>query len=136
MCIEPEVGQVTEDPIESQSKVPWHVLQERDAGSYFVKHSSDFRPQVALVVFAELLAGEAERLARVARSDEIHDATPGSAVEGAEVVPDRRVVEHAVSHPPSEDTLGEGLALDPADGPVLVPECELHPEFEPADAGT
>jgi hypothetical protein len=59
------------------------VLEEAELGSHLPDDAGDVGPEVAGVVGPASLAGHAERLARVAANDAIHDATPRSAVEGA-----------------------------------------------------
>ncbi len=96
--IEPEAGKVGEHSVEAQGKVPSHVLQEDEARSYLADDAANVRPEVARVLCAMSVAGGAERLARVARRDEIHRSTPRAAVEGLEIVPDWALVESAVLH--------------------------------------
>ena len=70
------------------------------------------RPEVARLVGAPALAGDAERLARISRRDEIHRAAPRPAVEAGKVVPDRCLIQGLVLHPRHEDGRGEGVPLD------------------------
>ena len=70
------------------------------------------RPEVARIVRAPALAGDAERLARIARRDEIHRTAPRPAVEAGKIVPDRRLIQGLVFHPRHEDGRGEGVPLD------------------------
>jgi hypothetical protein len=71
-------------------KVPDDVLTEDPLRADFSDDPGDIRPKMARVCCAELFACRAERLARVARSEDIHAATPRSAVEGSQVRPERR----------------------------------------------
>ena len=57
---------------------------------------------MARVSFAKPSASGTEWLARVTRSDEIHDSTPRAAVEGREIVPDRSAIQGLVFHPRHE----------------------------------
>jgi len=50
------------------------------------------RPEVSAIVVRVTFPGGAEGLAREARREEIHAATPASAIEGRKVVPDRRLM--------------------------------------------
>ena len=70
------------------------------------------RPEVARIVGAPAPSGDAERLARIARTDEIHRAAPRAAVEAGKIVPDRRLIQGLVFHPRHEDGRGEGVPLD------------------------
>jgi hypothetical protein len=56
----------------------------------------------ALVDIPEPLSGEAVRLAREPRTEQIHDSTPASAVEGGKVVPDRSAIHGRRFHPGHE----------------------------------
>jgi hypothetical protein len=92
----------------------------------------DVGPQVALVRGSEPLPGDAERLAWVARRDDIHNSTPRLRVEGSQVVPDRSRTQVRSFHPRHEAGRSEGVPLDQhhrlhAEGP--------EPEVEPADPG-
>jgi hypothetical protein len=48
---------------------------------------------VSRIVGALSLSGDTERLTRVAANNEIHDATPRSAVKGSEICPYRRIIQ-------------------------------------------
>lgn len=114
--IEPERGKVAEDVGEPKANVARDVLEEGEGGSALVDDPSHFGPEVALVGFSSPLAGEAEGLARVARSDEIHDSTPRAAIEGSQIVGDRSAIQLRRLHPRHEDGRGEGFPLDVANG--------------------
>jgi hypothetical protein len=133
LSIEPELGKVAKYLAEPKAKVARDVLEEGERGSALVEDASDFGPQVALVALPEPLAGDAEWLARVARSDEIHAATPRSAVEGSEIVPDRSLIHGLVAHPGHEDGRGEGVPLDVAHGAAVGGQSDT--KLKPADAG-
>lgn len=59
---------------ESQPEMSSHVFEEAPSRTDAIDDMSDVRPEVALVVGAEAFAGDAERLARVASNDSIHDS--------------------------------------------------------------
>lgn len=67
----PALGQVPENSSEPQGKVPWHVLQEHEAGSNVANDSEDFGPKMTLVRLSESRAGEAEGLAWVPACEEV-----------------------------------------------------------------
>ena len=67
----------------AELEVPSHVFEEHGAGLALAHDPRDFRPEVARIRFAQPLPGHAEGLARIASSDDIHDATPRAAVEGS-----------------------------------------------------
>lgn len=56
---------------ESESKMGVHVFEEDLVGLDFPDDARDVRPEVARVFVGELLAGATERLARVARAEDI-----------------------------------------------------------------
>jgi len=93
------------------------------------------RPQVASVVDARAVAGGAEWLARVARCDDIHDATPWDSVERGNVRPDRRRIQGAVAHARNQDRGGVGFPFHETDRSYAGGR-ERNPEFETSDPGT
>jgi hypothetical protein len=129
--IEPERGKVGKNVGEPKRNVACDVLEEPERGTGLVEDSCDVRPEVALVGVAEPSACDAERLARVAACDEIHRATPRAAIEGCEIVPDRRAIQRRVFHPGHEDGRGEGFPLDVANGTAPLGQSEV----DAADAG-
>jgi hypothetical protein len=108
----PARGQVTDDPVEGPGEVSGDVLHEQVSGSHLASDAPDLVPEPALVGGAAALAGEGLGLAGVASRDEIHSATPRSAVEGLQVVPDRSVSQLAPCHTGDEDGSRVGLPLD------------------------
>lgn len=74
--IEPAGGKVGEDLPEPEADVSADVLEENQGSSGVADDPQDVGPQVSGVVGAGSPAGVTERLARVAASDKIHDATP------------------------------------------------------------
>lgn len=129
--IEPERGKVGQHSIEPKAKVSGDVLAEDEGGGDFLDDLRDARPQVPLVSLSELLPCDAERLARVARSDEIHAAAPRSAVEGSEIVEDRSRIQLRVFHPRHEDGRGEGVPLDETHAATPLGQSKV----DSADAG-
>lgn len=134
--IEPEVGQIPENEGQSASgNKGRYVLQEDEARSHFVKAIADGGPDPAGVGSAASAAGGAPWLTREAGRDEIHEATPASAVEGDKVVPDRRRSHEAVRHTRDQRGGGKGFPLHVSDGTVRR-DGETDAEFQSADAGT
>jgi hypothetical protein len=121
----------------SASKEPGHVLDKDEGGLDLSDDADDRGPDPSLVVSASPLAGDAPGLAREARRDEIHDATPRSAVERCKVVPDRSEIQGLVLHPGHEHGRGEGFPLDVAYGAIASgPESHSEPKIEPRDPRT
>jgi hypothetical protein len=110
-----------------------HVFEEDPAGSALADDAGDVGPQMARVGLALALARRGEWLARISRREDVDAATPGPAVECADVAPDRGVMERAVPHPRREDALRECVPLDIGERAVgWLRDGEA--ELEPADA--
>ena len=123
--------QVANDVLEAKRHVAGDVLEEAERRLDLFDDSSDVGPEVAGILSAEASARKTEGLAGIASSDEIHSAAPRSAVEGCEIVPDRRRIQGRFFHPGHEDGRGEGFPLDVADGAAPAGQ----PEVEASDAG-
>jgi hypothetical protein len=114
--IEPAFGQVSENRSEVfVSNEPWDVFQQRPPWSYFAKYPNRFRPEVAFVVCASLLSGDAEWLTRESRRDDIHLSAPGISVKRSHVVPNWKWREMSFVLPLHEHVDAVGVALDGAD---------------------
>jgi hypothetical protein len=74
------------------------------------------------------LAGETGR-------DDIHASTPGSPVEGLDIVPDGSVIEVAVSDSGLEDSLAVPVPLDVTDGPGVEFGICTHVMLAPQSLG-
>jgi len=133
---EPHASQAAGDDVKAERKVAGDVLEENKSRFALPDDALHLRPEVARVSSAESVAGEAEGLARVARSDEIHDSAPRAAVEGSKVVPDRSRSQAALAHARDQDRGGKGLPLHVTHGAVGVAEGELDAQLQPADSGT
>ncbi|NKI99626.1 hypothetical protein [Novosphingobium sp. SG707] len=79
-----------DDSFELFACVPRHVLAEDKISPAFIGDAADFGREEAGAACAGTLSGNAVVLARIARSDDIHEAAPWSAVESGKVRPDRR----------------------------------------------
>jgi hypothetical protein len=133
--IEPQRGKVSDDGVESQPNVACDVLEADERRGALVDDPPDLGPQVSLVLVSESLPSDGEGLTRVARRDEIHDSTPRAAVEGSEVVEDRRRIQGRLFHPGHKDGRSEGVPLD--DTHKSQPgEGGAESKLEPADPGT
>lgn len=126
---------VAGDHVESQVKVAEDVFGEDPLRADLADDPGDVWPEVPGVGLAEPLARQAERLARVARSEDIHAATPRAAVEGAHVRPERSLIQGLVDHPGHESGRSVCVPLDKANSPVFW-LCDVQAEFEPASSGT
>lgn len=96
----------------SEPQMIGDIFEEDDRGPALANDAGDVRPEVAGIRLTEAAAGDREWLARVARSEDIHDAAPRSAIEGCKVVPDRCRIQGFVFHPRHESGCCEGFPLD------------------------
>jgi hypothetical protein len=111
------------------------VFEQYPLRAYAAKDPGDGRPEVAFVSDSSLEPGDAERLAREARRDDIHASTPASAVEGAKVVPDRSFTQRRVRHSRHERGRCSCFPLNETHSSVSG-FGEVEPEFEAASPGT
>jgi hypothetical protein len=82
---------------EAEAEMMGDILEE-DEGRFDLADDAGYMgPEVARVVRAPAFARDGERLARIARSDDVHRAAPRAAVEGGNVVPDNSLIRDASS---------------------------------------
>ena len=111
-------------------------ILEEDKGRFdLVDDAGDMRPEVARIVSTPTLARDGERLARIARSDDVHRVAPRVAIEGGNVVPDNSLIQGRVFHPRHEDGRGEGVPLDVTHS-TISGDGNSEPEVKPAGTGT
>ena len=120
---------------EAEAEMMGDILEEDERRFDLADDAGDMRPEVAWVIRAPAFARDGERLARIARSDDVHRAAPQAAVEGGNVVPDRRVIQGRVFHPRHESGCGEGFPFDMAHS-TISGDGDGEPEIKPAGAGT
>lgn len=111
------------------------VFQEDPPGSDLGDDPGDVGPDPARVGGAAPPSGVALSLARVSRSDEIHDATPRSAVEAGNVVPDSSAIQGLRFHPGHESGRRIGFPLDVTHS-AMSGLGDRDPEFEATAPGT
>ena len=99
---------------EAEAEMMGDILEEDEGRFDLADDAGDMRPEVARIVGTPALARDGERLARIARSDDVHRAAPRAAVEGGNVVPDRRVIQGRVFHPRHKSGCGVGFPFDMA----------------------
>jgi hypothetical protein len=129
-----QADQVSGDFGKSEAQMMGDVLEEDERWSDFADDPRDVRPEMTGVGRRQPPAGDRERLARIARNDDVHAAAPRAAVEAGDVVPDRRAIQGRVVHPRHEQGRGEGFPLDVTHSPISG-TGEDEPEIEPADSG-
>ena len=119
---------------EAEAEMMGDILEEHERRLNLADDAGDMRPEVAWIVRATPFARDGEWLARIARSDDIHRAAPRAAVEGSNVVPDRRAIQGRVFHPRHESGCGEGFPFDMAHSSISG-DGDGEAEVEPACAG-
>jgi hypothetical protein len=103
-------------------------------GDIFKEDEGRFDFEVAWILGTEPSACDAERLARIARSDDVHRAAPRAAIEGGNVVPDNSLIQGRIFHPRHESGCGIGFPFNMAHS-TISGECDGEPEIEPTCAG-
>ncbi len=119
---------------ESEAEMMGDILKEDEGRLDLADDAGDMRPEVAWILGTEPSARDRERLARIARSNDVHRAAPRSAVEGSNVVPDSSLIQGRVFHPRHESGCGEGFPFDMAHS-TISGDGDGKPEIEPARAG-
>ena len=119
---------------EAEAEMMGDILKEDERRLDLVDDPRDMRPEVARVVRALPFTCDGERLARIARSDDVHRAAPRAAIEGSNVVPDRRAIQGRVFHPRHESGRGVGFPFDMAHSSISG-DGDSEPEVEPACTG-
>jgi hypothetical protein len=119
---------------EAEAEMMGDILEEHEGRLDLADDAGDMWPEVARVVRTPALARDGERLARIARSDDVHRAAPRAAVEGGNVVPDNSLIQGRVFHPRHESGRGEGFPLDMAHSSISG-DGDGEPEVEPTCAG-
>jgi hypothetical protein len=119
---------------EAEAEMMGDILEENEGRFDFADDAGDMRPEVARILTAEPSARNAEWLARIARTDDIHRAAPWAAVKGSNVVPDNSLIQGRVFHPRHESGCGEGFPFDMAHS-TISGDGEDEPEVESASAG-
>lgn len=112
-----------------------NILEEDEGRLDLVDDPGNMGPEMARVIRALSFACNRERLARIARSDDVHRAAPRAAVEGSNVVPDRRAIQGRVFHPRHESGCGEGFPFDMAHSSISG-DGDSEPEVDAASSGT
>ena len=120
---------------EAEAEMMGDIFEEDEGRFDFTDDAGDMRPEVARILAAEPSARDRERLARIARSDDVHRAAPRAAVEGGNIVPDSSLIQGRVFHPRHESGCGEGFPFDMAHS-TISGDGDGEPEVEPARAGT
>ena len=119
---------------EAEAEMMGDIFEEDEGRFDFADDAGDMRPEVARVCRPLALACDAKWLARIPRCNDVHRATPRAAIEGSNVVPDRRVIQGRVFHPRHESGCGEGLPFDMAHSSISG-QGDGEPEIDAPGAG-
>jgi len=123
-----------EDSVKSAA-CPADVLPEHE-GDFGLDGDSESLEEesAAFPVEACPLSGEAEVLTRASESEAIQDATPGAAIEGADIRPNRSGSQAALFHARRQDGAGKCFPLHMNDC-ASASNDSLNPESEAASTG-
>ena len=119
---------------ETEAEMMGDILEEDEGRLDLADDAGDMRPEVAWVVRTPALARDGERLARIARSDDVHRAAPRAAIEGGNIVPDNSLIQGRVFHPRHESGCGEGFPFDMAHS-TISGDGDGEPEVDATGAG-
>lgn len=119
---------------EAEAEMMGDILEEHEGRFDLADDAGNMRPEVAWILGTEPSARNGERLARIARSDDVHRAAPRAAVETGNIVPDRRAIQGRVFHPRHESGCGVGFPFDMAHS-TISGDGDGEPEVKPARAG-
>ena len=119
---------------EAEAEMMGDILEEDEGRFDLADDAGDMRPEMAWILAAEPSASDRKRLARIARSDDVHRAAPRAAVKGSNVVPDNSLIQGRVFHPRHESGCGEGFPFDMAHS-TISGDGDSEAEVEPASAG-
>lgn len=119
---------------EAEAEMMADILEEDEGRLDLADDAGDMRPEVPRIVCTPALARDGERLARIARSDDVHRAAPRAAVEGGNVVPDNSLIHGRVFHPRHESGCGIGFPFNMAHS-TISGDGDGEPEVETARAG-
>lgn len=115
------------------------VLQKDESRTAIGSDSEDFVEQTAaLAIKSGAATGDTDVLARESSNDAIHDAAPTSAIEGCDIVPDRRLIQCLSFHPRHESGRCIGVPLNVTHTAIVESqqvEASAHAFVEHADAG-
>ena len=118
---------------ESEAEMMGDILKEDEGRFDLADDAGDMGPEVAWILGTEPSARDRERLARIARSDDVHHAAPREAVEGGNIVPDNSLIQGRVFHPRHESGCGVGFPFDMAQS-TISGKGDGEPEVESARA--
>ncbi len=120
---------------ESEPQMMGDIFEEDEGRLDLADDAGDMGPEVARIIRTPALPRDGERLARIARSDDVHRAAPKAAIKGSNVVPDNSLIQGRVFHPRHESGCGEGFPFDMAHSTISGDgNCESEVESSGARA--
>lgn len=132
--IVPKPFEVQDNLVKAKPDVSRDVFKKADRRLDLPDNSTNLGPQVARIIPSTLSTGDTERLARVSRSDDIHDATPRLAVEGSQIRPQRRRIQKSLLHAARQDLGGERFPFNATDDASKFKD-ESKPKFASTASG-
>lgn len=102
----------------SQIDMPLDVLGEDRLRSNLADDPLDLWPEVAGIAIATSLSRKAEWLAGIAGREDMYAVAPRSAVEGSQIVPDKRRLQGRVFHPRHESGRSMSFPFDVTDSSI------------------
>jgi hypothetical protein len=115
----PHRGQVSENDSKSPESESWAVFHKRKSRSYFANDASHLAPEsgaFSVDAFAVCSACGTDVLTRESSRHNVNSASPDSAIERRNVIPDRECVEASIGLSCEQDASGVGINLNSADG--------------------
>ena len=119
---------------EAEAEMMGDIFEEDEVRLDLSDDAGNMRPEVARVVRAPAFACDRERLARIARSDDVHRAAPRAAVESCNIVPDNSLIQGRVFHPRHESGRSICFPFDMAHS-TISGDGDREPEVQPACSG-
>lgn len=126
--------EIRPDLIKPKRKMPCDVFQKDEGGTNLLDDSVNFGPQMARIAMSAAATGLTERLARIARSDDIHRAAPRAASERVHIRPQRRCRKAAFFDRRHQSRGGERFPLHPAHD-ASIRKRQFEAKFEASASG-
>lgn len=129
-----QLAKLSGDFPQSQGDVALDVLEEDPAGPDLVNDPGNLGPEVARILPSSPVTGLAEGLTGITGSEDMNAAAPRAAVEGSQIVPDRRRSQGFVAHPRHESGRGVSFPLDVTNS-AISGLGDMQAEVQPGIAG-
>jgi hypothetical protein len=110
------VPKLSQHGLKTEGDVPGDVLEEDPLGPAFPDDAGNIWPEVAGITGPCTFSGSAEGLAGISGDDDIEGPAKGTAVEAAQIIPDRGLGEIPCALGGDEHSSGPVFPLDKAPG--------------------